>query len=36
MRYEYERPQDPGGEPSLAELTAAAIKNLQGTRKATY
>lgn len=28
MRYEYERPQDPGGEPSLAELTAAAIKNL--------
>ncbi|KAG1488383.1 hypothetical protein G6F52_013949 [Rhizopus delemar] len=28
MRYEYERPQDPGGEPSLAELTAAASKNL--------
>ncbi|HDS1220236.1 TPA: alkaline phosphatase [Stenotrophomonas maltophilia] len=28
MRYEYERPQDPAGEPSLAELTAAAITNL--------
>ena len=28
MQYEHERAQDPGGEPSLAELTRTAISNL--------
>ena len=29
MRYEAERAQDPGGEPSLAEMTAAALRVLE-------
>jgi alkaline phosphatase len=30
MNYEHDRGRDPGGEPSLAEMTAAAIKLLRG------
>lgn len=29
MRFEHDRPQDPGGEPSLAQMTRAAILRLQ-------
>ena len=29
MQYEHDRPRDPGGEPSLAEMTRAAISRLQ-------
>ena len=30
MRYEHDRAADPGGEPSLAEMTRAAIRRLRG------
>ncbi|MDR7099481.1 alkaline phosphatase [Lysobacter niabensis] len=33
MRYEHDRPQDRGGEPSLAEMTRAAITRLQRNDK---
>lgn len=33
MQYEHDRPKDPGGEPSLSEMTQAAISRLQGTQQ---
>jgi alkaline phosphatase len=33
MRYEYDRPKDPAGEPSLSEMTAKAIDILAKNRK---
>ena len=36
MRYEADRGKDPGGEPSLAEMTAFAIKRLARNRKGFF
>ena len=34
MEYEYDRPTDLGGEPSLAEMTVKAIELLEGAARA--
>ena len=36
MHYEHERPQDPAGEPSLAEMTRAAIKVLSRNQQGYF
>jgi alkaline phosphatase len=36
MRYDVDRGRDPGGEPSLAEMTTKAIEVLRGNRKGFY
>lgn len=36
MKYEYERPQDPAGEPSLSEMTRAALSVLQKNPKGFF
>lgn len=36
MKYEYDRPKDPGGEPSLGEMTSKAIDILAKNRKGYF